>query len=167
MYKQPTTPKVTIGARIHQWLSRHRGYVYSTPMGHSPLLCSWQTIWKFPRFSERQNQSVVNAFQYVLFLLTHPTLRGFGARNDAKIRILFVIYGHRLNYFLFILKFICNLHLNLFQFMHKEKLPLLIKNQKKLDEGEFFSSWEKKFFLVRAIYLPHEENFIEQIIWRK
>ena len=29
----------SIGARIHQWLSRHRGYVYSTPTGHLPLLC--------------------------------------------------------------------------------------------------------------------------------
>ena len=29
----------SIGVGIHQWLSRHSRYVYSTPTGHLPLLC--------------------------------------------------------------------------------------------------------------------------------
>ena len=45
--------------------------MYKHTQGASTLLCFWQTIWNFLRISNRQNQSVVNAFIYVC---PHPKL---------------------------------------------------------------------------------------------
>ena len=53
---------------------KHRGYVYSTPTGHLPLLCFWQDFENFLGFQGCQNQSVVNAFHYVCSTKEHAKL---------------------------------------------------------------------------------------------
>ena len=65
----------SIGVRIHQWLSRDSGHVYSTPTGHLPLPCFWLTFWNFPTIPRCQNQSVVNAFHYVCSTREHAKLK--------------------------------------------------------------------------------------------
>ena len=57
--------------------------VYITTKGHSPLLCFWLAFRNFSRISERQNQSVVNAFQYVYRAPTNM----FGVSDATKIEI--------------------------------------------------------------------------------
>ena len=63
--------------RIHQWLYGKVRHVYITyPRRTFTLLCFWQTIWNFPRISNRQNQSVVNAFIYVLSHCPPTSIKG-------------------------------------------------------------------------------------------
>ena len=64
------------------------------------------------RTNKKQSGIIWTVSIVVIAAVLMGALMVHGTRNDAKIRILFVIYRHRLNYFLFILKFICNLYLN-------------------------------------------------------
>ena len=59
------------------------GRVYNTPKEHSPLLC-FLTFNEIYQISNRQNQSVVNAFNQKISSRPSP-IHGFGTRNFAKI----------------------------------------------------------------------------------
>ena len=63
----------SIGVRIHQWLSSIEGMYIAHPRGIYRCFVS-DLYWKFPRFSDRQNQSVVNAFHYVCSTKEHAKL---------------------------------------------------------------------------------------------
>ena len=56
-----------IGIGIHQWLSGIVQDVHNTTSGASTVAWFLTWFWNFPRISNHQNQSVVNAFQYVCF----------------------------------------------------------------------------------------------------
>lgn len=72
MYNTTSIPFVTISMDTPMAI-RYLGYVYNTPTGH-PRCFVFDRQFESCEVSERQNQSVVNAFSYVL---SHPPVFSF------------------------------------------------------------------------------------------
>ena len=79
----PGVPKVAIGVRIHQWPWHNEGCIYKYNQGAFTVALFLTNFWNFLRISNRQNQSVVNAFQYVLSPTRHIL---WGWRREWRVR---------------------------------------------------------------------------------
>ena len=73
-----------IGVGIHQWLSGIVQAVHNTPTGASTVAWFLTWFWNLPRISNHQNQSVVNAFQYVCFPRQRSCQAWGGCRKRCK-----------------------------------------------------------------------------------
>lgn len=70
MYNTTSIPEAAMECMDTPMAVRYLSYVYNTPTGH--LRCFvFDRIFESCEVSDRQNQSVVNAFEYVMSLSPH------------------------------------------------------------------------------------------------